>query len=536
MKKIENWKLATVFDLESDGLLEEATMFHVLSFHMADDKKGSIDGKDHERFKRFLKYHMDNKIPVVAHRGILFDVALCEKLLGIDLSSLMVIDTLAISWYLNTKREMHGLESFLEDYGIEKPKVGEAEWVKPIKGIEVSIRKEGKGKDSVKVVTYKYLKEQDNLPENYDIVGLELTEDVLSIASAMETEEDYKVRVDNHKKLMTTRCEEDVKINVALWRDIMKRLNEMYTVTKHCIDSGKVNPKRLSQDETTYLDQYVNNSTVDEYVERCLTFLMFKMDCARLQEKTRWKADVEYLEDSFNELNDKFMEAKKSLESVMPLVPKYTKRKKPKGDPLKKDGTPKQSTIKWNDTVSQFGMKDHYGNEMVLPTEDKDEVKLLTKYEDPNANSTDQLKKFFFSHGWKPQTFKYVKDKDAQEAWVKGGFRKEDKPVPRMVPQINKDGDDGKELCPSILALAEDVPEIMMYDSYTTVKHRLDIIKGFMSVICLRMVTLQARIGGFTNTLRVKHRECVNLPGVDKPYGKNVRGALTCLGGGNTFR
>ncbi|CAH9013321.1 putative DNA polymerase [Vibrio phage 496E54-1] len=528
MKKIKNWKLATVFDIESDGLLEEATLFHVLSFHMADDRKGSIDGRDHERFRKFLNYHMDNKIPVVAHRGILFDVALCEKLLNMDLSSLMVIDTLAISWYLNTKREMHGLESFLEDYGIEKPKVGEAEWIKPIKGIEVSIRKEGKGKDSVKIVTYKYLAEQGNLEEDYETVGVELTEEVKSFASTLESEEDYLSRVNKHKQLMTKRCEEDVKINIALWRDMMKRLNEMYTISKHCIDTGKVNPKRLNNKEVTYLDQYVGTSTVDEYVERCLTFLMFKMDCARLQEKTRWKADVDYLTESFNELNGKFTEAKESLESVMPLVPKYTKRKKPKGDPLKKDGSPKQSTIKWNDTVSQFGMKDHYGNEMVLPTEDKDEVKLLTKYEEPNANSTDQLKSFFFSHGWKPQTFKYVKDKDAQEAWVKGGFRKEDKPVPRTVPQINKDGDDGKELCPSILTLAKEVPEIMMYDSYTTVKHRLDIIKGFMRDMS-EDGYLQARIGGFTNTLRVKHRECVNLPGVDKPYGKNVRGALTCL-------
>jgi len=37
---------------------------------------------------------------------------------------------------------------------------------------------------------------------------------------------------------------------------------------------------------------------------------------------------------------------------------------------------------------------------------------------------------------------------------------------------------------------------------------------------------LQARIGGFTNTLRVQHRELVNLPGIDKPYGEDIRGVL----------
>ena len=527
MKLIKNWELATVFDIEADGLLEEATLFHVLSFEMADGKKGNIDGEDHARFRRFLEYHINNEIPVVAHRGILFDVVLCEKLLGMDLSKLMVIDTLPLSWYLNVEREVHGLESFLEDYGIEKPKVGDAEWVTPIRGISISIRIEGKGKDKEKIVTYKYMDEVDR-EEEYFEKGIDISKIDYNYALSLESEEEYLGRRQTHKALMFKRCEEDVKINVALWSDFKKRLKEMYKITKHCIDSGMVNPKRMSKEETTYLDQYVGTSSVDEYIERCLTFLMFKMDCARLQESTRWKADVSYLENSFEELNSKFMEAKKTLESVMPLVPKYSNRKKPKGDPNKKDGTPKASTLKWNNIVSQVGEVDDYGNNIVLPTSDGEVVQVLTGYKDPNANSVSQLKDFFFSYGWKPRTFKYVKDKDAQEAWVKSGFKKELKPEPRKVPQISKDGDDGKELCQSIIDLAEEVPEIMMYDSYTTIKHRLDIIKGFMRDMSDDGY-LQARVGGYTNTLRVKHRECVNLPGVDKPYGKNVRGALTCL-------
>ncbi len=292
MKQIKNWELATVFDIESDGLLEDATLFHVLSFQMADGKKGNIDGGDHDRFRRFLNYHMDNEIPVVAHRGILFDVVLCEKLLEMDLSTLMVIDTLPLSWYLNVEREVHGLESFLEDYGIKKPKVGDAEWVTPIKGVNISIRTEGKGKDKEKVVTYKYMDEVVR-DEDYDSKGISLSSLDRDYASGLETEEDYLVRRKTHKELMFTRCEEDVKINVALWSDFRKRLKEMYQITKHCVDSNMVNPLRMSKDETTYIDQYINKSTVDEYIERCLTFLMFKMDCARLQEKTRGKADVE---------------------------------------------------------------------------------------------------------------------------------------------------------------------------------------------------------------------------------------------------
>lgn len=528
MKQIKNWKQATVFDIEADGLLDSAEMFHVLSFHMADGRKGDIEGWNHERFKKFLEYHINNEIPVVAHNGILFDIALCEKLLGVDLEPLMVIDTLPLSWYLNVKREQHGLDTFLEDYGIPKPKVGDAEWVKPIKGISVSTRVEGKGKDKKKILVYKYLNESGfTLPDKYETHGLNFESLDLTSISNTESDESYQERVKSHQELMNFRCSEDVKINLALWEDFMKRLHEIYSITKKCIDSGMVNPKRMSKDEVTYIDRYVGSSSVDEYVERCLTFLMFKADCARLQEKTRWKVDVEYLTETEKELSHLHEEAKKTLEAVMPPVPKYGNRKKPSGDPLKKDGTPKVATLKWNEVVEQFGQKDHYGNDLVLTTDDPDVVKVLSKYEDPNANSTDQLKKFFFSYGWNPQTFEFVKDKEAQEVWVQSGFKKELKPVPRKVPQISRNGDNGKELCPSILMLAEEVPEVMAYDSYTTVKHRLDIVKGFIRNMS-EDGYLKARIGGFTNTLRVAHRECVNLPGVDKPYGKNVRGSLTC--------
>ena len=528
MKEIKNWKMATVFDLESDGLLDKATMFHVLSFHMADGKTGSINGDNHSRFRKFLSYHIDNNIPVVAHNGICFDVALCERLLGIVLGKLMVIDTLAISWYMNTKRKMHGLNSFLEDYGIPKPTIGEAEWIKPIRGIKLSIRKEGKGTEKVKIVTYKYLDDSLNISEEYLVKGLDISKVDSKELELVESKEDHLVRLKEHKDLMVFRCEEDVKINVALWQDLMKRLHEIYTITKSCVDSGRVNPLRVSEDEVTYLDRYVDTSTVDQYVERCLTFLMFKMDCARLQEKTRWKADVEYLEQTESELSLLINTAKDALEAIMPPVPKYTKRTKPKGDPNKKDGTPKVATLKWNETIEQLGMLDFHGNPMVLTTTDEGIVTLLTKYEEPNANSSDQLKRLFFSHGWEPQTFKYVKDNDAMEAWVKGGFRKKDKPVPRMIPQISRDGDEGKELCPSILLLAEKEPEILKYDKYTMIKHRLDTIRGFLRDVSLDGY-LQARIGGYTNTLRVQHREIVNLVGVDKPYGENIRGGLTCL-------
>ena len=123
MKKVYNWRQATVFDCESDGLLDEATKYHVLSFQMEGKEIHSIRGDDKGRIHAFFKWHIDNKVPLVAHNLISYDIPLAEKLLGIDLSELIAIDTLYLSWYLNTNRRAHGLGTFLEDYGVAKPEV-----------------------------------------------------------------------------------------------------------------------------------------------------------------------------------------------------------------------------------------------------------------------------------------------------------------------------------------------------------------------------------------------------------------------------
>ena len=252
MKNITNWRQATVADIESDNLLDDATLIHVLSYKMFGKEVKSIDKKDqYKRIAKFFQHHIHKKIPIVLHNGISFDIPLVEKILEIDLSDLMVIDTLGLSWHLNPKRPKHGLDSFFEDYGIAKPKI--LDW---------------------ESLTY----------------------------------EEYEER-----------CSEDVKINDALWQDLMGRLVDMYTRSKEAIDAGLVGGKRTSPEEAIYLDSLVGIS-VDEHIDRILTFLNFKMDCAHLQEKTRWKVDVEFLEKSLTELTGLLDEASVELEGVMPKV------------------------------------------------------------------------------------------------------------------------------------------------------------------------------------------------------------------------
>ena len=94
MKNITNWRQATVADIESDNLLDDATLIHVLSYKMFGKEVKSIDKKDqYKRIAKFFQHHIHKKIPIVLHNGISFDIPLVEKILEIDLSDLMVIDT-----------------------------------------------------------------------------------------------------------------------------------------------------------------------------------------------------------------------------------------------------------------------------------------------------------------------------------------------------------------------------------------------------------------------------------------------------------
>lgn len=471
MKQITNWRRATVFDIEANNLLDEATEIHVLGYNML-GKTGALKGRtEAERIKKFFQHHIDSKIPVVVHNGIGYDIPLVEKVYGVDLSKLMVCDSLSLSWYLNTDRQLHGLDSFFTDYGIAKPKIGNHRWAAPIK-------------------------------------------------QSWNTEKGHLTRLERHYSIMEHRVTQDVRINVALWEDFKERLTDLYANVKRCVDGGLVDGKRMSEDEVCYIDQYKQSSTVDEYIDRILTFLMFKADCARLKEKTKFKVDVEKLDCLIDSLGTTIEDAKAELESVMPQVPQYTEKNRP-AKPYKKNGELSVSGLSWQETVARVGEKDESGN-IVVEQIDLDTIRILKSYDPPNINGHQQIKDFLFSKGWVPQNFKFVKDEKAQQAWADGGFRPHQKPKPRAIPQVSIDGDDGKELCPSVVELAERVPEIMAYAKYTTIKHRLDMCKGFKESL-REGGYLCARVGGYTNTLREKHREIVNIPSLAKPYGKDIR-------------
>ncbi len=379
-----------VFDIETDGF--DYTKIHCIAVDNG-SKLGATCSYE------AMRNYFSNATMLVGHNIYRFDIPAVEKMLGIKVKAKLV-DTLALSWYLEPKRVMHGLADYGEDYGIPKPKV-------------------------------------------YDWEGL--------------SPEEYKHR-----------CKEDVKINTTLWEKQWAKLLRMY--------------------ET------------EEEAWKLVDYLMFKMECAREQEERRWKIDVPKATELRERLSGLHQEAVTRLEEVMPDVPVYTKKSKPK-KPYKQDGTLSALGEKW------FALlKEHD-----LP-EDTEEMSYISSYNEPNAASDPQIKAWLGGLGWIPCTFKFKRDKDTGDL--------------RQIPQVRKKNDDNEPiLTPSVERLCEEEPAVRALQEVGVIKHRLDVVSGFLDNMDDEGY-VQARIQGFTNTLRFKHRVVVNLPGVDKPYGEELRGCL----------
>lgn len=259
------------------------------------------------------------------------------------------------------------------------------------------------------------------------------------------------------------RCEEDVKINVKLWEKLAKKLSRLYR--------DEAEEKRL------------------------ISYMTFKMQCAADQEEYGWKLDVAKAETLAEELTRLKEEKEQQLIAAMPKNPVFKKKSPPKGSFYKKDGELTVHAENWYQFL----------REQKLPATTNQEVTYLDGYIDGNPNSVDQVKDWLFSIGWVPQTFKFVKDKDGE----------------RQIPQVR----DGSDLCDSVKDLASVDPAVGLLDGLTVLTHRLGIVKGFLE--CHVDGWLKAEIAGLTNTFRFKHmKPLVNLPAVDKPYGKEIRGLL----------
>jgi hypothetical protein len=177
------------------------------------------------------------------------------------------------------------------------------------------------------------------------------------------------------------------------------------------------------------------------------------MQCARLQEESGWKLDLEYCTKSLLDLQQKEREAIDHLAKVMPKVPVYVKKVPPKRLRNMKGELTKFGR-QWYNLLHEKGYP-----------EDTQEVEVIHSWKEPNPGSTQQIKDWLNTLGWKPETFKTVKDEN-------GAFRD--------IPQINKENQKGGGVCDSIKKLYLKEPSLEWLDGLSIIRHRIGLLNGFL--------------------------------------------------------
>ena len=237
---------------------------------------------------------------------------------------------------------------------------------------------------------------------------------------------------------------------------------------------------------------------------RFIRYLSFKYDCLREQEENPLHIDTEKAQRHYNELEKIKEEKTVALAKVMPQRPIEKYRNKPKVMHTK-DGSLSKLGEAWYQLLK----------DMHLPSTTEGPVTVVEGWEDGNPNSPSQVKEWLYSMGWKPCTYKYDRNKIT-------GEEKKIEQVRYSSPSDPRKG----QLTDSVLKLKAKEKGIEELEGLTVATHRMSIFKAL-----LENADPEGRVvasaGGFTNTLRLKHRSpIVNLPKVGSPWGEEIRGCI----------
>lgn len=387
-----------VVDIEADGLLDDVTKVHVVSYsHVSDLSPKSITNPDEIR-----AFFSQDGLTVIGHNFRMYDAEVLRKVLGIEITY-KIVDTLGVSWYLesSSSRTKHGLEVYGDELGVPKPKI------------------------------------DDWSEDNIDAIIL--------------------------------RCEADVSINWKLWVEVQQPyLMELY-------------------------DRDVSE------IRRLIEYIGFKLDCFAEQQFTGVSLDVHSLLSSLKELKDLAKEKKEALEKAMPKIPIKTIKRAPKRM-YNKEGDLTKLGEEWVELLHERGLPESY----------EGEVEIIRGWENGNPSSSSQVKEWLYSLGWKPSHIKYVRDKKTNE--VRG--------IPQVVSEFER-----PELCESVKLLSKQDPAVENLSGLATIEHRIGVLEGFIRDF-KQGGRIYQDIGGFTNTMRVKHRVIVNLPKPKAPFASGIRHCL----------
>lgn len=273
----------------------------------------------------------------------------------------------------------------------------------------------------------------------------------------------------NNEKLLPeyiNRCQEDVKINLALWDKIEWLANELYD----------------NQEDKWKYYKYIS----------------FKLWCVAEQQKLGVKLDIPLVKETLMELEDLKVNKIEALTAAMPKQPIKTIRKYPKVF-KKANGELSANGVKWVELVKEKGLPEDYTGD----------IEVITGYNDANPSSQSQVKNFLFELGWIPEHFKYVKQDNSREL--------------RKIPQISSKTEQG-EICESVKKLVEKSPAISELEGLSIISHRIGILNKFLKDQVNGR--LYQGTSNLTNTLRLCHTKICNLPSTDKLYAENIRKAI----------
>lgn len=241
---------------------------------------------------------------------------------------------------------------------------------------------------------------------------------------------------------------------------------------------------RLFLSQLSILDELYDS----QYME-FVRYVTFKMVCLRDQEQEGILLDKYLCEKTKLHLESEMIQKITKLQSAMPHTLGTLTKTKP-SVMYKKDGTLSESGHNWFNTLSALSL-----------SPDTQEIREL-----PNPTSPDQLKEWLFSLGWVPKTYKLSKSTGEQ------------------IPQVTLPF--GAGICPSVIALIEKEPIIKELEDLYVIRHRIGLFKSFLQSVD-KKGKVYCKAHGFTNTMRLQHsKPLANLPGVSKPYGKEIRGCL----------
>lgn len=112
-------------DIESSGLThhlieqgDEAKLHNLCAYNIDNQETYLFEGTQRDTIEKFL----DREIIMIMHNGICYDKN-ALKILGYNVDKVHFVDTLALSWYLDLKRDKHGLESYGDEFGVPKPEI-----------------------------------------------------------------------------------------------------------------------------------------------------------------------------------------------------------------------------------------------------------------------------------------------------------------------------------------------------------------------------------------------------------------------------